>query len=42
MANKYRGKNIREFTTFITLMENHFRRYADYFTSERKLERIYS
>ena len=36
MANKYRGKNIREFTTFITLMENHFRRYADYFTSDER------
>lgn len=36
MANKYRGKNIREFTTFMTLMENHFRRYADYFTSDER------
>ena len=36
MEGKYRGKNMREFTTFMTRMENHFRRYSYYFTTEER------
>jgi hypothetical protein len=36
MEGKYRGKNMREFTTFMTRMEIHFRRYSYYFTTEER------
>ena len=36
MESRYKGKNMREFTTFTTRLENHFRRYAEYFTSDKR------
>src|SRR5580658_4226625 len=36
MESKYKGKNMREFTTFTTRLENHFRRYAEYFTTDTR------
>jgi len=36
MEGKYRGENMREFTTFMTRLEIHFRRYSYYFTTEER------
>jgi hypothetical protein len=36
IANKHGGKNIREFTTFMTFIGSHFRRYTNYFTSDER------
>ena len=36
MEGKYRGGNMREFTTLMTRLEIHFRRYSYFFTTEER------
>jgi hypothetical protein len=36
VESRYQGRNMREFTTFIARMENHFFRYASYFTTDER------
>jgi hypothetical protein len=36
VENRYQGKNMREFTTFMARMENHFFRYSSYFTTDER------